>query len=114
MAARQDIALPSSDCLFKMKLTWSFGHNLHLLLSLFYRSVAKCFALLLASFSISCLFLIPEVTYSQVLISFHFSYSGCWSFPLLSVAYFLFFLNPRREVGTDAIGPGFFEFIIIM
>jgi len=24
------------------------------------------------------------------------------------------FLNPRREVGTDAIGPGFFEFIIIM
>ena len=54
-SARQDIALPSSDCLFKMKLTWSFGHNLHLLLSLFYRSVAKCFALLLASFSISCL-----------------------------------------------------------
>ena len=30
MAARQDIALPSSDCLFKMKLTWSFGWVFHL------------------------------------------------------------------------------------
>ena len=39
----------------------------------------------------SCLFLIPEVTYSQVLISFHFSYSGCWSFPLLRLVPCLLF-----------------------